>query len=50
MATWRTVDDAQPELLRFIEAYYDAPRLHARNGYMTSTETEADDRPGPAAA
>jgi len=43
-ATWRTVGDAEPELLPFIEAYYNATRLHSRNGYRTPNETEADDR------
>lgn len=41
---WRFVADAEPELLQFIEAYYNATRLHSHNGYRTPNETEADDR------
>ena len=49
-STWRFVADAEPELLKFIEAYYNATRLHSHNGYRTPNETEADDRRVAAAA
>lgn len=42
--TWRTVGDAEPEMFRFIEGYYNATRLHSRNNYRTPNETEADQR------
>ena len=41
-ATWRTVKDAGPELFEFIESYYNARRLHSRNGYRSPNETESD--------
>ncbi len=40
--TWRTVQDAAPELFAFIESYYNARRLHSRNGYRSPNETESD--------
>jgi putative transposase len=40
-ATWRNVQDARPELFTFIESYYNARRLHSRNGYRSPNETEA---------
>ena len=40
--TWRTVQDAAPELFTFIESYYNARRLHSRNGYRSPNETESD--------
>jgi len=39
-ATWRTVQDAAPELFTFIESYYNARRLHSRNGYRPPNEVE----------
>ncbi len=39
--TWRTVQDAGPELFTFIESYYNARRLHSRNGYRSPNETES---------
>jgi transposase InsO family protein len=48
--TWRFVADVEPLLLQFIEAYYNATRLHSHNGYRTPNETEADDRRLAAAA
>ncbi len=41
-ATWRTAQDAAPELFTFIESYYNARRLHSRNGYRSPNETESD--------
>ncbi len=41
-ATWRCADDAEPELFAFIEAYYNARRLHSYNDYRSPNETEAD--------
>jgi transposase InsO family protein len=41
-ATWRTVQDAGPELFAFIESYYNARRLHSRNGYRSPNDTESD--------
>jgi putative transposase len=38
--TWRTVQDAAPEMFTFIESYYNARRLHSRNGYRPPTEVE----------
>lgn len=40
--TWRTLEDAAPELFAFIESYYNARRLHSRNGYRSPNETESD--------
>jgi transposase InsO family protein len=45
-ATWRDIDDAAPELFSFIEAYYNARRLHSRNDYRSPNETEANWRRG----
>jgi transposase InsO family protein len=42
--TWRTVADAEPEMFRFIEGYYNATRLHSHNEYRTPNKTEADQR------
>ncbi len=39
-AAWRDADDASPELFSFIEAYYNARRLHSRNDYRSPNETE----------
>lgn len=39
-AAWRTVEDARPSLTLFIESYYNARRLHSRNGYRSPNETE----------
>jgi putative transposase len=39
---WRLAADAEPELFSFIEGYYNATRLHSRNGYRCPNETEAD--------
>jgi transposase InsO family protein len=41
-ATWRTTDDAEPELFAFIEAYYNMRRLHSHNDYRSPNETEVD--------
>jgi len=38
--SWRTVEDARPPLASFIESYYNARRLHSRNGYRSPNETE----------
>jgi putative transposase len=40
--TWRSVEDAAPELFTLIESYYNARRLHSRNGYRSPNETESD--------
>ena len=40
--TWRTVQDASPELFAFIESHYNARRLHSTNGYRSPNETESD--------
>jgi putative transposase len=40
--TWRTAQDAGPEVFAFIESYYNARRLHSRNGYRSPNETESD--------
>jgi putative transposase len=40
--TWRTIQDAGPEMFAFIESYYNARRLHSRNGYRSPNETESD--------
>ena len=39
---WCSADDAAPELFAFIEGYYNAKRLHSRNGYTCPNEAEAD--------
>jgi transposase InsO family protein len=49
-ATWRTVADANPEMFTFIESYYNARRLHSRNGYRPPNEVDADWRRQPLAA
>jgi putative transposase len=41
-ATWRTTQDAAPELFAFVESYYNARRLHSKNGYRSPNETESD--------
>jgi putative transposase len=38
--TWRTAGDATPEMFTFIEGYYNARRLHSRNGYRSPNEVE----------
>ena len=40
-STWRTVQDAAPNLWAFIESYYNARRLHSYNGYRSPNETES---------
>ena len=40
--TWRSTEDAEPELFAFIEGYYNARRLHSHNGYRSPNTTEAD--------
>jgi len=40
-ASWRNAEDAEPELFRFIEGYYNASRLHSYNDYRTPNEAEA---------
>ncbi len=40
-ATWRTTGDATPEMFTFIESYYNARRLHSRNGYRSPNEAES---------
>ena len=40
--TWRTVEDAAPEVFALIESYDNARRLHSRNGYRSPNETEPD--------
>jgi transposase InsO family protein len=47
---WRTASDAEPELRQFIEAYYNARRLHSRNEYRSPNEAEVDWRRGRLAA
>jgi transposase InsO family protein len=37
---WRTAADATPETFTFIEGYYNASRLHSRNGYRSPNEAE----------
>jgi hypothetical protein len=49
-ATWRTVSDAEPEMFKFIESYYNQTRLHSHNDYRTPNETESDLRNGALAA
>ena len=49
-ATWRTVQDAGPELFSFVETYYNAKRLHSTNNYRSPNETEAEWRSGALAA
>lgn len=41
-STWRTTDDAEPELFSFLEAYYNSTRLHSYNDYRSPNEAEAD--------
>lgn len=43
-STWRHLSDAEPELLTFIESYYNQERLHSSNGYRTPNEVETDQR------
>jgi transposase InsO family protein len=40
--SWRDAGDALPELFSFIEAYYNAIRLHSRNDYRSPNETETN--------
>jgi len=40
-ATWRTAEDAGPELFAFIESYYNAMRLHSTIGHQSPSEVEA---------
>jgi transposase InsO family protein len=40
--TWRTSQDVGPDLFAFLESYYNARRLHSRNGYRSPNETESD--------
>jgi len=40
-STWRTVQDAAPDLFAFIESYYNARRLHSHNGYRSPNDTES---------
>jgi hypothetical protein len=42
--------DATPEMFTFIEGYYNARRLHSRNGYRSPNETECAWRRGMLAA
>lgn len=49
-ATWRTTEDAEPSVFSFIEAYYNARRLHSNNDYRSPNETESDWRSGALAA
>ena len=49
-ATWRTVQDARPELYTFLESYYNAKRLHSTNNYRSPNEAEADWRSAALAA
>ena len=49
-AAWRAAADAEAELHEFIEAYYNARRLHSRNDYRSPNEAEADWRRGELAA
>jgi putative transposase len=39
---WRYADDSRLELFNFIEGYYNAKRLHSRNGYRSPNITESD--------
>ena len=41
-ATWRTVEDAAPEMFTFIESYYNARRLHSPNVSRSPNETGSD--------
>ena len=49
-ATWRTPEDARPELFSFVESYYNGKRLHSTNNYRSPNETEAEWRSGALAA
>jgi putative transposase len=49
-AAWRWATDAEPELYKFIESYYNGRRLHSTNNYRSPNETEADWRSGALAA
>jgi len=49
-ATWRTAEDARPELFSFVESYYNGKRLHSTNNYRSPNETEAEWRSGALAA
>lgn len=40
--SWRSAADALPPLFTFIEAYYNARRLHSTNDYRSPNTTEAD--------
>jgi putative transposase len=40
--TWKAVDDGEPELFDFIEAYYNTRRLHSYNDYRSPNTTEID--------
>lgn len=40
--SWRSAADAVPPLFAFIEAYYNATRLHSFNNYKSPNESEAD--------
>ena len=48
--SWRTLEDATPELSSFIESYYNARRLHSTNNYRSPNETESNWRAGELAA
>ena len=39
---WRWLADAEPEIFRFIEGYYNQTRLRSHNGYRSPNEAEAD--------
>jgi len=49
-STWRHLADAEPEIFRFIEGYYNQTRLHSHNRYRSPNEAEADRRNGALAA
>ena len=49
-STWRHLADAEPEIYRFIEGYYNQTRLHSHNRYRSPNEAEADRRNGALAA
>ena len=49
-SSWRTVQDAAPDLWAFIESYYNARRLHSHNGYKSPNQTESAWRMGALAA
>jgi len=40
--SWRSAAEALPSLFNFIEAYYNARRLHSTNDYRSPNTTEAD--------